>query len=357
MSTDSEREIRGRLGAALGTITPPPAPVDAVIHRGRSIRRRRRIGVAAGLAAVVGLGVALPGLVSQAHSAPPLSRSYRVTVNTPHVTPSKVTFSGTIDGRKWDFAAEWNHGHPMEFGPQHSENDISDLQPGGSPANLEELGTGQQDTLIGQFRSDVSYLVLTHADGTDTYVFPVRWHGALWAGLTLPARLQLTRVTAYSQRGEVAYAVPFGTNGIVTWLRPGQHGLPRQTARIAAGTFDGHPWSYHGYAGPWGICFQGEGSGWCPGLGSPLARGHLVGMQTCGGGSGPSQLLAGQAGQDVGYLKIRLAHGVVVRATATELAGYRFWAVEIPEGQRVLGWTAYRASGQVLGSGPGWRVC
>ena len=63
MSTDSEREIRDRLGEALGTITPPSPPVDVVLGQGRTIRRLR-VAVAAGLAAVVGLGVALPGLAS-----------------------------------------------------------------------------------------------------------------------------------------------------------------------------------------------------------------------------------------------------------------------------------------------------
>ena len=56
MSTDHEREIRDRLGGALDTIAPPSPPVGAVLRQGRAIRVRRRVAVAAGLAAVVGAG-------------------------------------------------------------------------------------------------------------------------------------------------------------------------------------------------------------------------------------------------------------------------------------------------------------
>ena len=70
MSTDHEREIRDRLGGALDTIAPPSPPVGAVLRQGRTIRMRRR-AVAAGLAVVVGLGIALPGLIGHVHAAPP----------------------------------------------------------------------------------------------------------------------------------------------------------------------------------------------------------------------------------------------------------------------------------------------
>ncbi len=112
MSTDHEREIRDRLGGALDTIAPPSPPVGAVLRQGRTIRMRRRVAVAAGLAVVVGLGVALPGLVGHVHAAPPVQPSYRVTENLPRSTPSKLTFSGTINGQPWRFAIDWHHGGP-----------------------------------------------------------------------------------------------------------------------------------------------------------------------------------------------------------------------------------------------------
>ena len=60
MSIDDERELRQRLGAALDTITPRPAPVDAVVRRGRNVVIRRRAAIAVSLAAVVVVGLAVP---------------------------------------------------------------------------------------------------------------------------------------------------------------------------------------------------------------------------------------------------------------------------------------------------------
>ena len=74
MSTSAEQELRQRLSAVLDEMTPGPAPVGAVIRRGRAVRRRRIAGAtAAALAAVAAvagfssLGLRLP---SQAPVAP-----------------------------------------------------------------------------------------------------------------------------------------------------------------------------------------------------------------------------------------------------------------------------------------------
>jgi len=87
MSSDNEREIRDRLGGALDTVTPASPPVSAVIRQGRNLRTRRRIGVAAGLAVVIGLGVALPGIIRQVSPQPAAPAHYRVTVSPPPPAP------------------------------------------------------------------------------------------------------------------------------------------------------------------------------------------------------------------------------------------------------------------------------
>jgi hypothetical protein len=355
MSTDHEREIRDRLGGALDTIAPPSPPVGAVLRQGRAIRVRRRVAVAAGLAAVVGLGVALPGLAGHVHAAPPVQPSYRVTDNPPRSTPSKLTFSGTINGRPWRFAIDWQHGAPVLSGPGLPSFDMTDLSPDGAPANLAGGGDGTRRALAGQVRRDVSYLALNQPGGSPVDLTAVRWHGRRWVGVVLPVSLRLRTAVAYSTRGEVAYAVPFrGT--INVWLRPGQHGLRRQTAPIAAGTLDGKRWSLTGYAGPWGICLWANGgsSDFCLGS-SSLRPGQLTGWMGCGGG--PGQITNGLAAPDVSYLKFRLADGSTQRVVPASLAGHRYFAFVIGAHQRVVSWTAYGASGQVLGGGHSWRTC
>src|SRR5215831_15875155 len=61
MSIDDERDFAERLGGALRARVPSPAPVEAVLRKGRAIRVRRRIaaGVAAA-AAVAAIGAGLP---------------------------------------------------------------------------------------------------------------------------------------------------------------------------------------------------------------------------------------------------------------------------------------------------------
>lgn len=243
----------------------------------------------------------------------------------------------------------------MQTGPGQVSADMTDLSPDGKPANLAEFGAGVRTSMVGQVRRDVSYLALNPNSGPTIILRPVLWHGHRWAGVTVPASLRLRSVVAYSGHGEVAYAIPFrGT--INAWLRPGERGLRTQTVRIAAGTLDGKHWSFTGYAGPWGICLWTTGGGGDSCLGrSTLGPGQLTGFMGCGGG--PGQISNGLAAPDVAYLKFRISDGTTLRVVPAALAGHRYFAFVIAAHLRVVGWTAYRASGQVLGSGPSWRTC
>ena len=103
MSTSAEQELRQRLSAVLDEMTPGPAPVGAVIRRGRGVRRRRIAGAAAAAlaaaAAVAGfswLGLRLP---SQAPVAP---RPPVVTVVRPGPgAPAGLIASGTVGRERW----------------------------------------------------------------------------------------------------------------------------------------------------------------------------------------------------------------------------------------------------------------
>ena len=365
MSTDSEREIRGRLDAALGTITPPSLPADAIRRQGRTIRMRRRAAVAAGLAAVVGLGVALPGLVAHVNTAPPVKHSYRVTVNPTRDTPSKLVFSGSINGQAWRFELDWDKGQIMQQGPSEAEDNLGDIPLDGQPGWFDEAGLGSgpnaQLQLAGRVGLDVTRLAFNEPGGRTIYVTPARWHGERWAGVGIPARQRLRSVVAYTARGELAYAIPFTDNSINVWLKPGQHGLARQRARIAAGVFDGKRWWFEGHAGPWGICMRtsvGNGGDCLQAYGSRLAPGHFVTWLSCGPWDGPaSQFWSGQAAADVSYLKFRLSDGSRLRVVPVALAGYHYFALVFGGHQSLAGWAAYGAAGQTLGSGSVAQNC
>jgi len=88
---DDERDVHEQLEAAFEAIIPRPAPVDGAVRRGRAIRVRRRVAVAAGAAAVVVIGVfAVPSLLHQTASPAPVAPvgPYTVTVQAPGPHPA-----------------------------------------------------------------------------------------------------------------------------------------------------------------------------------------------------------------------------------------------------------------------------
>src|ERR1700719_1198390 len=75
--------LRGELTAVIDDVTPPAAPTAAVRRRGKAIRSRRRIGVAAGLSVAIVAAALIPWLLRQSSAQGPISpqhKSPKVTV-------------------------------------------------------------------------------------------------------------------------------------------------------------------------------------------------------------------------------------------------------------------------------------
>lgn len=355
MSTDSERDIRDRLGGALDTIEPGSAPAGTIIRRGKAIRIRRRAGIAIAAAAVVGLGIAVPGLIRHSPE-PPAKPSYHVTVNPPRVEGKRLVFSGSINSRKWRFALHYSGRELVQSGPAGFNAQGPDGGVQGDPASLSGFNEGQLLGAVGPVGKDVARLTVRLPNGTVLDLRPVSWHGERWAGAVVPLRLGLGTLTAYSRHGaEIAHAVPFRGSEYVGWLRPGQRGMPRQRVLIGSGTLAGKRWAETAYAGPWGLCIQDAGNGFCDPPSSTLARGRLVGWRSCGGG--PPELGVAQAAATVRRMRLTFSDGSVQRVPAVGIVGRRYFAFGIEKGVRFTGWTAYGADGQRLGSGPGWGFC
>ena len=99
MSIDDERELRQRLGAVLDTITPRPAPVDAVVRQGRNVMIRRRIAVVAGAAAVAVAGFTAPAwLHLRSPGLPPAAPLVTVVPPGPHPAAGLIA-SGVVGTR------------------------------------------------------------------------------------------------------------------------------------------------------------------------------------------------------------------------------------------------------------------
>ena len=106
MSIDDQRDLHERLDRAVEAITPPAAPVDGVMRRGKAIRWRRRSAAVAGLAAVVAAGlIVVPSLRHTATDNPATSR-YTATVQSPGPNaPPGLIASGTVNGQRWRLTA------------------------------------------------------------------------------------------------------------------------------------------------------------------------------------------------------------------------------------------------------------
>jgi hypothetical protein len=352
MSSDSERDIRDRLGGALAAITPSSPPVVTVIRQGTGLRVRRRVGVAAGLAAVIGLGAVLPGIIRHATQAP-VAPSYSVTVNPNGKTaPGGVIGSGTINGRPWRVRLMMSDGSLYATGPGLPFFGVGSGSFGG-PATLDAGSSGALTAAFGGVASDVTDLALHLANGTVLNVRPVTWHGDRWAAVVVPTRLRIVAVVAYSRHGELAHAVPFG-DSVITWLRPGQRGLARATIKVDSGLAGGQPWSVVAYIGPWGLCLRGGPGGDCvPGLFSLVSKNQVIHDMECGPFHGTTFYLAAAA-QPVRSLRLKMSGGSVTAVHPVVVGGSRSFAFTVGHGQRFVSWTAYGASGQRLGAGQGW---
>jgi hypothetical protein len=98
MTATEDRELRRALSSTLGSVSPSPVPIEAIVRRGRGIRLRRAGAVvgALGLAGVIA-AAALHG--SQQPTVPPAA---------PAITagPDGVFASGSADGHPWRLAVQ-----------------------------------------------------------------------------------------------------------------------------------------------------------------------------------------------------------------------------------------------------------
>lgn len=183
---------------------------------------------------------------------------------------------------------------------------------------------------------------------------------AAWVAMMVPYPAAVTMITAYSTKGQVGYAVPFGrgsTFSAMRWLAPGQPPRPsRASYKIASGEVDGKHWTLHAYVGPWGTCIDGAGFGVC----------QAVGLDRLGGGATATALfeaLGDSPGtQKVGYnvivakpvvsyVIVHFKNAAPVRIQAIAAGGVKFVGfVSAPPGA-ATSWFAYSASGAELAAG------
>jgi hypothetical protein len=373
-------DLREELGAALGTVYPGEAPVEAAMRQGRRLRFRRRAAALAGGAAVMATVAALAALaaghpaLSQKPAAPASSvPAYQyITVSPGRGSPSGVIAAGSIGGTRWTVSVSdafaggcvsgtigtdvvsGNCWPPGMLTPQHS----------GYPLFLQGGSDGDYIVMAGGVEADVRYVVVTLDNSQQLKLIPVRLGGNRYIAYAMPAMLQVTMVTAYLANEQVLTAIPYYSTGdgipqLVRWVGPGLHPVQSGTEVVGSGRTGGRSWTVVAAIGAWGTCLQGYVTVDPPEVtGASCWPSTQVNTTQIDGTLGDEQgndlqLVAGSAAPTVTEVKVTLTNGTSVRVPARTAGAEKFWALALGHGQSVRHWTAYDAAGKQVASGNG----
>jgi hypothetical protein len=358
VSSYDEQDLGQQVGQALAAITSGPAPAATIVAEGRRIRRRRHAALAGAVAVAATLAVSIPGpLYSMVRGGFPGPPARLLTINKlDPIARHDVIGSGTLDGKPW--AVRLTAGpSPVAITAKLPVTGHLGTMPGGSDlVTFHAAGSGAQRLLAGPVTSGVTYLTMQLAGGTTYRLYPVAWHGHRYVGLVVPWNLHVTRFTAYSAHGELAYAIPFPRIGdfplVVSWLRPGA-AVPAVSSATVARRWDtrlNNGWSVQVEVGPWGTCLldqHGYLGTWCrPTIAYPPNAVTLV-------MTSPSMdEAAGITGSAVAYFQLRLRSGKTTRLHVLHIGGQGFYALSVLT-DPVARWTAYTATGHAIASGTG----
>jgi hypothetical protein len=361
MSVQDEHELRARLGTLLDGIEPRPAPVMRAVRRGRGIRMRRWISVAAGLAVIVAGAALIPGLL-QAHRVAPIEQlHYKVTVTKLRARARDgVIAAGVTNGRHWQVRLSGAHSGPTVRASGLQMSTAVPSQPGW-PASLEGGDGTSAYAIYGSVNDRVTRLDIWLPDGEVVNLTPVKWGGYGWVAVELPPNVRIERAVAYAGARELAYAVPYGAVNFPAWWRPGQVPARRVTKLIGSGRVNGIAWHYTAEIGPWGYCYTSASGSACyaaPASAQFVRPGLVISELSCdplaSGNTPASGLVA--AASDVRRVVLRFSDGSTSTFPATEADGSWFVGYAIPAHLSVLRSVEYGAAGQVVGqtSGATW---
>ncbi len=378
MMPDTEQQLRARLGPALDELQLRPAPLAAIVRDGRKAKVRKRISLAASLAAgaavVTAAALTLPSVLSGPAPAPPLSTHYHVTANSPGpLSPPGQIASGKINGVAWSVRAKFERPDYFFTGigtfiPQGTS--LPGRYTTGDPVDgfLTALaGTAIQ---VDAVRADVTLVRVGLTNGQVLSLRPVAAIGAGNARLiafATPDFRDVLSLTAFGKQGEIGYEIPWTGHTwfmVGQWLKPGQPALPRpQTAVTGSGTAFGHSWRQLVSSGPWGWCGEGDidgggGAGVCAAVLPALRPGVYYQDAGFAGGSviGKSGLImSAQVADSVAVIEFTTRSGQHTWVRPRRVGGRAFVSfastTDAKAPQTVIRWAAYDGHHHLLGSG------
>jgi len=385
VNSTEERVLRQRLHEETDQLGTGPAPVDAILRRGRAIRARRR-GAAASCVAVLAVTVAVttgmqafgpPGnpapVAGQDHPS-----AHRVILNVPDPrAPGGVFASGVTDGRPWRLAARNVAGPAPGCLPavmlNSRDGDLLDIRAGadlivGNWAFWNDAG-GQPRTgaAFGELGSHVTSVAVTLRDGTRFAVQPVSvslcGQRFRLAGFGYPASGVRTIAAYQGDRATVLYSPPRGT------FSP-DSALPADTwdntaaasnaasGLIGAGTVRGTPWRLRVTLGGDGECFEvalrpdgtSGSASICRPIGMPPAGVSVITLPYGTPGGGVLLWYMGTVSARTAYLRAGLSDGTTTRLVPVVVAGRKYFALATAKGVIARRLTLYDAAGHAFAS-------
>ena len=264
MTATGERELRQAMQDALGSLQPPPAPVEAIIQQGRRSRLRRTGAVAGGLvlAAVVALAVAgAQGTPGRPAGPAPASPG--------PVAAGGVIAHGTVEGQTWQLAAQdiADPGYACLPAIVLNGTEADPVYPDPATGGAVALGPGTGFGFV-QLPADVSQIVVngrTSVPAVTVTACGFRYHVAGFA-YPLDRPLQVT-VPHRPADWPAAFSMPVvsaqppsaattpETAGL--WHNTGSVSGPSAAGTVAWGSLpDGQEWVIKVQFGPGGDCYS-----------------------------------------------------------------------------------------------------
>jgi hypothetical protein len=369
MSIHDERELRARLSVLLDSVQPSLPPVTQVVRRGRGIRMRRWISVAAGLAVIVAGAALVPGFLQQHRVSPSAPLHYKVTVtDLAGKARYGVVGAGTINNKRWRIVVTRSMGdgcapqaYVMTCGLQYG------IAVGARQVSLNSGFLNRTQFELGTVGAGVTRVVIWLSNRTELSLYPVKAGGQRWVAVAAPLRT-ITRAVSFVRNSQYQYALPYlagGTADFVTWLRPGEAGLPVANVPVGSGELDGVSWHASVHTGPWGYCVSAPNGSTCIPAASPpqlLGNGKLLSL-ACGPlYTSNGKQTVGSSGvkvvpPDVKDVVLRFADGSRLRLAATAVAGTRVFGYALPARPAVVQTLEYGATGLLLHSIAGGWPC
>ena len=361
MSVHDERELSTRLSGLLDGLEPRPAPVTQVVRRGRGIRMRRWISVAAGLAIIAAGAALIPGFLQTHRVTPMTPLHYKVTVTTLRGSANGgVVGEGTIGTKRWrvvvnrtmsagctaqGYVATCGFGDRSGVGPRE--------------VILGGVGNGPQFE-AGTVGADITRVAIHLSNGTVLSLRPVSAYGLHWIAVAAPLHA-ITWAVSFVGQSEFQYAIPYNGKGIAqfgAWLRPGQAGLPVANRSV------GRPaWHLAVHAGPWGYCATDAGGSACFPVTSRtqlLSGGVVVLTMSCVQpvtSANKPTIGVVAVPTDVKDVLLIFAGGRRLRMASIAVGGIRVVGYAIPAKPKVVRVLEYGASGQLVHSANGTDWC